>query len=242
MAFGTDPRLARMGGRVAVEQIDEGLRRYMLSIYNYMGIGLAITGVVALLVASTPALYVPLLTSPLKWVFMLAPLGFVFFLGMRLNQMSLGAVQATFWAFCAVMGISMASIFIVFTGESIARTFFVTAAAFGALSLYGYTTKRDLSGVGSFMMMGLFGIIIASIVNIFLGSTGLQFVVSVAGVVIFAGLTAWDSQRLKETYLEEMNQESQGKLAVMGALSMYLNFINLFTFLLQFMGVRSSNN
>lgn len=242
MAFGTDPRLARMGGRVAVEQIDEGLRRYMLSIYNYMGIGLAITGVVALLVASSPALYVPLLTSPLRWVFILAPLGFVFFLGMRLNQMSLGAVQATFWAFCAVMGISMASIFLVFTGESIARTFFVTAAAFGALSLYGYTTKRDLSGVGSFMMMGLFGIIIASIVNIFLGSTGLQFVVSVAGVVIFAGLTAWDSQRLKETYLQEMNQESQGKLAVMGALSMYLNFINLFTFLLQFMGVRSSNN
>jgi FtsH-binding integral membrane protein len=241
MAFGTDPRVANMGGRVAVDQVDVGLRRYMLSIYNYMGLGLALTGIVALLVASSPALYEPILFSPLKWVVMLAPLGFVMFLGFRVQQMSTSAVQTTFWAFCAVMGLSMASIFLVFTGASIARTFFVTAAAFGALSLYGYTTKRDLSAFGTFLIVGLFGLVIASLVNIFIGSSAIQFAVSVAGVLIFAGLTAWDTQRLKEMYFEAMEPGAQTKMAVMGALSLYLNFINMFQFLLQFMGVRTSN-
>ena len=156
---------------VAVRATDEGLRSYMLSVYNYMGLGLAITGLVAFLVGSTPALYVPIFTSPLKWVVMLAPLGFVFFLGARIQSMSTSAAQITFWAFAAVMGLSMASIFLVFTGESIARVFFITAATFGAVSLYGYTTKRDLTGMGSFLFMGLIGIVIASLVNIFLASS-----------------------------------------------------------------------
>jgi FtsH-binding integral membrane protein len=192
-------------------------------------------------VAATPALYIPIFTSPLKWVVMLAPLGFIFFLGFRIQQMSVSAVQMTFWAFCAVMGLSMASIFLVFTGESVARTFFITAAAFGALSLYGYTTKRDLSAMGTFLVVGLFGLIIASVVNIFVGSSALQFAVSVAGVLIFAGLTAWDTQRLKEMYLENMEPGAQTKMAVMGALTLYLDFINMFQFLLQFMGVRTSS-
>ena len=242
MAFGADPRVARSGGRVAVDQVDTGLRQYMLSIYNYMTLGLALTGAVAMLVASSPSIYMPIFTSPLKWVVMLAPLGFVLFLGVRLNKMSVQAVQLTYWAFAAVMGLSMASIFLVFTGESIARTFFITAAAFGALSLYGYTTKRDLSAMGTFLVVGLFGLIIASVVNIFVGSSAIQFAVSVAGVLIFAGLTAWDTQRLKEMYYENMEPGAQTKMAVMGALALYLDFINMFQFLLQFMGVRTNNS
>ena len=199
MAFRTDPRFAQPG--LAVPAADEGLRSFMLSVYNYMGLGLAITGLVALAVASTPALYVPIFTTPLKWVVMLAPLGFVFFLSARIRTMSASAAQITFWLFAAVMGISMASIFLVFTGESIARVFFVTAATFGAVSLYGYTTKRDLTSMGSFLFMGLIGIVIASLVNLFIGSIALQFAVSVIGVLVFTGLTAWDTQRLKSEYL-----------------------------------------
>ena len=180
MAFRTDPRFAQPG--LAVPATDEGLRSFMLSVYNYMGLGLAITGIVALAVASSPAIYVPIFTTPLKWVVMLAPLGFVMFLGARIQSMSTSAAQITFWLFAAVMGISMASIFLVFTGESIARVFFITAATFGAVSLYGYTTKRDLTGMGSFLFMGLIGIVIASLVNIFVGSSALQFAVSVIGV------------------------------------------------------------
>jgi uncharacterized protein len=237
MAYRTDPRFAQPG--LAVPATDEGLRSFMLSVYNYMGLGLAITGVVAFAVASSPAIYMPIFTSPLKWVVMLAPLGFIFFLSARIQSMSVSAAQITFWLFAAVMGISMASIFLVFTGESIARVFFVTAATFGAVSLYGYTTKRDLSGVGSFLFMGLIGIIIASVVNIFLASSALQFAVSVIGVLVFTGLTAWDTQRLKEQYvgsLQYAGADIASKSAVMGALSLYLNFINLFTMLLQLMG------
>jgi uncharacterized protein len=236
MAYRTDPRFAQPG--LAVPATDEGLRSFMLSVYNYMGLGLAITGVVAFAVASSPAIYMPIFTSPLKWVVMLAPLGFIFFLSARIQSMSVSAAQITFWLFAAVMGISMASIFLVFTGESIARVFFVTAATFGAVSLYGYTTKRDLSGVGSFLFMGLIGIIIASVVNIFLASSALQFAVSVIGVLVFTGLTAWDTQRLKEQYvgsLQYAGADIASKSAVMGALSLYLNFINLFTMLLQLM-------
>ncbi|EHS53984.1 MULTISPECIES: Bax inhibitor-1/YccA family protein [unclassified Rhizobium] len=217
---------------------DEGLRQHMLRVYNYMGLGLAITGLVAYFVGSTPALYVPIFSSPLKWVVMLAPLAFVFFFSFRIQTMSASSAQMAFWAFCAVMGLSLASVFLVFTGASIARTFFITATMFGATSLYGYTTKRDLAKMGSFLMMGLIGIVIASVVNIFLGSSALQFAVSVIGVVVFVGLTAYDTQNIKEQYAENVDQESQQKLAVFGALSLYLNFVNLFQMLLSLTGQR----
>src|SRR5262245_57542745 len=167
------------GARGDAALFDEGLRRHMLRVYNYMGLGLVITGIVAFIVGSTPALYVPIFQSPLKWVVMLAPLAFVFFFSFKLQTMSASAAQMTFWAFCAVMGLSLASVFLVFTGTSIARTFFIAATMFGATSLYGYVTKQDLSRFGSFLMMGLIGVIIASIVNIFLGSSALQFAISV---------------------------------------------------------------
>jgi FtsH-binding integral membrane protein len=224
--------------RASAAELDVGLRQHMLRVYNYMGLGLVLTGLVAFLVASTPAIYIPIFTSPLKWVVMLAPLAFVFFLSFRIHAVSTSTAQMVFWAFCAAMGLSMASIFLVFTGTSIARTFMITAVMFGAMSLYGYTTKADLSRFGSFLMMGLFGIILASVVNIFLGSTAIQFIVSVAGVLIFTGLTAWDSQRIKEEYAEHYDSESRNKMALMGALSLYLNFINIFQLLLNLTGER----
>jgi len=217
---------------------DEGLRKHMLRVYNFMMVGLAVTGLVAFLVASTPALYVPIFTTPLKWVVMLAPLAFILVLSWRFDRMSSSALQMTFWAFCAVMGLSMASIFLVFTGASVARVFFITAGMFAATSLWGYTTKTDLTKMGSFLMMGLIGIIIAGLVNIFIGSSALQFAISVIGVVIFTGLTAYDTQNIKESYAEHYGHEANTKLAVMGALSLYLNFINLFQMLLHLMGQR----
>ena len=234
MAFGPNPRTAQ--GQVALERVDEGLRSYMLQVYNYMGLGLALTGVVAFMVAATPALYQPIFGTPLKWVVMLAPLGFVFFLSMKIQTMSLSTAQLTFWAFAAVMGLSMASIFLVFTGASIARVFFITAGMFGGMSLYGYTTKRDLSAWGSFLFMGLIGIIIAMLVNLFLQSSALQFAISVIGVLVFTGLTAYDTQRIKELYYEVDSSDIRGKKAVMGALSLYLNFINMFMMLLHLFG------
>jgi FtsH-binding integral membrane protein len=207
---------------------DEGLRKHMLRVYNYMGAGLVITGLIAFFVVS----------SPLKWVVMLAPLAFVFFFSFRIQTMSASTAQMTFWAFCAVMGLSLASVFLVFTGMSIARTFFIAASMFGATSLYGYVTKRDLSKIGSFLIMGLIGVVIASIVNIFLGSSALQFAISVIGIVVFVGLTAWDTQNIKEQYAENIDQESQQKMAVFGALSLYLNFVNIFQLLLNFTGER----
>ncbi|CDZ26992.1 Bax inhibitor-1/YccA family protein [Neorhizobium galegae] len=217
---------------------DEGLRKHMLRIYNYMGLGLVVTGLVAFIVGTTPALYVPIFSTPLKWVVMLAPLAFVFFFSFKMHSMSASAAQMTFWAFCAVMGLSLASVFLVFTGASIARTFFIAATMFGATSLYGYVTKRDLAKFGSFMIMGLIGVMIASIVNIFLASSALQFAVSVIGIVVFVGLTAWDTQNIKEQYADNYDQESQQKLAVFGALSLYLNFVNIFQLLLNFTGQR----
>ncbi|MCX5495876.1 Bax inhibitor-1/YccA family protein [Kaistia dalseonensis] len=217
---------------------DLGLRQHMLRVYNYMALGLLVTGIVAFVVGTTPALYVPIFSSPLKWVVMLAPLAFVFFFSFRIHAMSGPGAQMMFWAFCAVMGLSLASVFLVFTGTSIARTFFITAAMFGATSLYGYTTKRDLSQFGSFLVMGLIGVIIASIVNIFLGSTALQFAISIIGVAVFVGLTAWDTQSIKEQYSENFDGESQQKLAVFGALSLYLNFVNIFQLLLNLTGDR----
>ena len=226
---------ARAGSALA---IDEGLRSYMLRVYNYMGLGLVVTGLVAFFVASTPALYVPIFSSPLKWVVMLAPLAFVMLFSFKMQTMSASGAQAMFWAFCAVMGLSLASVFLVFTSTSIARTFFIAATMFGATSLYGYVTKRDLSKVGSFLMMGLIGVVIASIVNIFLGSSALQFAISVIGIVVFVGLTAWDTQNIKEQYAENIDQESSQKMAVFGALSLYLNFVNIFQLLLNFTGER----
>ena len=220
--------------------VDAGLRQYMLSIYNYMGIGLAITGLVAFMVASSPAAMHMIFGSPLRWVVMLAPLGFVFLFSARINAMSPSTAQLVFWAFAATMGLSMASIFLVFTGTSIARVFFITAATFGATSLYGYTTRADLSRMGSFLFMGLIGIVIASLVNIFIGSSALQFAISVIGVIVFTGLTAYDTQRLKEVYAEAYDQDTLSRIAIMGALTLYLDFINLFTMLLQLMGQRNN--
>lgn len=222
--------------------VDEGLRSYMLRVYNLMGIGLAVTGLAAMatayLASTNPAFAQLLYASPLRWVIMLAPLGAVFFLSFRIENMSVSAASMTFFVYAGLVGLSLSSIFLVFTGESIVRTFFVTAASFGALSLYGYTTKRDLSGMGSFLFMGLIGLILASVVNIFLASTALQFAVSVIGVLIFAGLTAYDTQQIKEMYYEGDAADTAGRKAIMGALRLYLDFINMFMFLLQFLGNR----
>ncbi|AZO30404.1 MULTISPECIES: Bax inhibitor-1/YccA family protein [unclassified Mesorhizobium] len=229
----------RMGTGVQAGAVyDEGLRKHMLRVYNYMGLGLVVTGLVALFVASTPTLYVPIFSSPLKWVVMLAPLAFVMLFSFKMQTMSAASAQAMFWAFCAVMGLSLASVFLVFTGTSIARTFFIAATMFGATSLYGYTTRRDLTQFSSFLIMGLIGVVIASLVNLFLGSTALQFAISVIGIAVFIGLTAWDTQTIKEQYAENFDAESQQKLAVFGAFSLYLNFINIFQLLLNFTGER----
>jgi FtsH-binding integral membrane protein len=225
-------------GTQSAALFDEGLRQHMLRIYNYMGLGLVVTGIVAFVVASTPALYVPIFSTPLKWVVMLAPLAFVLLFSFRMQSMSASGAQAMFWAFSAVMGLSLASVFLVFTGTSIARTFFIAATMFGATSLYGYTTKSDLTKFSSFLIMGLIGVTIAAVVNIFLGSTAIQFAISVIGIAVFLGLTAWDTQTIKEQYAENFDAESRQKLAVFGAFSLYLNFINIFQLLLHFTGQR----
>ncbi len=233
------------GSAQSATMIDEGLRAYMLKVYNLMALGLAITGVAAYLsfnlavdngqlTAFGQAIYV----SGLKWVVIFAPVALVFFMSFRIHTMSFAAAQLTFWIYAALMGLSLSSIFLIYTGQSIVQTFFVTAASFGALSLYGYTTKRDLSAMGSFLIMGLFGLIIASLVNLFLASSALEFAISIIGVLIFAGLTAWDTQRIKESYYEADSSDAAGRKAIMGALQLYLDFINLFLFLLRFLGNR----
>ncbi len=235
--------------------IDEGLRSYMLRVYNLMAAGVGITGAAAFVmnmlteardasqaVATLPngvpltSLGVTIYGSPLQWVVMLAPLALVFFLSFRVHKMSVSAAQTTFWIYAALMGVSLSSIMLLYTAESIVQTFFVTAASFGALSLYGYTTKRNLSGMGSFMVMGLFGLIIASLVNIFLQSSALGWAISAIGVLVFAGLTAWDTQKIKEMYFDGDDVAVAGRKAVMGALTLYLDFVNLFLFLLRFLG------
>jgi FtsH-binding integral membrane protein len=224
--------------RAGQSLFDEGLRRHMLQVYNYMGLGLVLTGLVAVVVGTTPALYVPIFSTPLKWVAILAPLPFALFFAFRVQSISASSAQGLFWAFCGVMGLSVASIFLVFTGQSIARTFFIAAAMFGVTNLYGYTTQRDLSTIGSFLMMGLIGVMIASLVNILLTSSALQFIVSVVGIIVFVGLTAWDTQSIKEQYAEHFEVESKQRLAVLGAFSLYLNFVNMFQLLLNFSGQR----
>lgn len=238
-----NPDYARRGyGAQSQAEVDAGLRSYMLGIYNYMMLALALTGVVAFGVAtyaaSNPAVAQVMFGSPLKWVIMFAPLGMVLWLSFGINRLSASTAQLLFWVYAGLMGLSLSSIFLVYTGESIARTFFITAAAFGALSLYGYTTKTDLTAFGKFLFIGLIGLIIASLVNLFFPSGMLNFVISVAGVFIFAGLTAVDTQKIKEMYFANMDGETMAKASIMGALTLYLDFINMFMFLLNFLGNR----
>ncbi len=237
MAFGTDRRyMSRAQAEAA--GIDVGLRQYMLGVYNYMASGLALTGIVAMLVASSPVLLQAIFGTPLQWVVLLAPVVLVFYLAARIDRMSVASAQALFWVYAGLMGVMMSAYLLRYTGVSVARVFFITAASFGGLSLYGYTTKKDLSGFGSFLIMGLWGLIIAGVVNMFLASTMLHFVMSAVGVLLFAGLTAYDTQKIKEMYWEGDGSEIAAKKSVMGALTLYMDFINLFIFLLQFMGVR----
>ena len=233
--FGSAPQLN--GELLSATQRDEGLRRYMLSIYNYMASGVLLSGVIALLFARS-GMAEAMFGSPLRWVVMLAPLGFVMAMSFGLAKMQASTLKLLFWGFSVAMGLSLSSIFFVYTGPSIATTFFATAGAFAGLSLYGYTTKRNLSAMGSFMAMGLIGIIIAMVLNMFLKSSGLGLAISVLGVLIFAGLTAWDNQRLRETYYQVQGTEMVQKVVIMGALSLYLDFVNMFQFLLSLMGDR----
>jgi uncharacterized protein len=236
-------------GRTEAGVVDQGLRAYMLRVYNYMASGVAITGVVAYLVYALSVEQTAgglqltafgsfMFASAFKWVVIFAPLAMVFFISARINSMSLSTAQSSFWIFAALMGASISSIFLVYAGQSIARVFFITAASFGALSLWGYTTKKDLSGWGSFLFMGLVGIIIAMLVNLFIASTALQFAISVIGVLVFAGLTAYDTQQIKEMYYVGDDGTVAGRKAVMGALRLYLDFINLFMMLLSLFGDR----
>ena len=218
------------------QAIDQGLRTYMISVYQYMMLGVGVTGLAAYFTHATPALFSLVYGTPLQWVVMFAPLAIVWFVFGRIDRMSAASAQTWFWAFSAIMGVSMAYIFRAYVGTDIVRVFFVTAASFGALSLYGYTTPRSLSAWGSFLFMGLVGIIIASIVNIFLASSALNFAVSAIGVLVFAGLTAYDTQKIKDMYDAGDDSEIAGKKAIMGSLTLYLDFINLFLFLLRLMG------
>ena len=237
MAFGSDRQTSF--SRVADSAlIDEGLRSYMLRVYNYMATGLAATGVVAYIVANTPFLMNAIFGTPLMWVVMLAPIGMVLYLSAKIRTMSVAAAQTSFWIFSVLMGMSLASIFVIYTGTSIARVFFITSGVFGAMSLYGYTTKKDLTGWGSFLFMGLIGIIIASVVNMFLASSALMFAISVIGVLVFVGLTAYDTQKIKNMYAESDSTEVTSKKAIMGALKLYLDFINLFIMMMHLFGAR----
>ena len=224
------------GPGIAAE-IDAGLRQYMVRVYRYMAAGLGISGVVAYLAVAT-GFYQQIVGTPLIWIVMLAPLGMVLLLSFGVDRMSVGAAFLAFWIFAALMGLSLAGIFLVFTGASIARVFFITAATFAAMSLYGHTTGRDLSRFGAFLFMGLIGIIIAALVNIFVGSSALQFAISVIGVIVFTGLTAYDTQRIKQVYLAVDPADVTTKKAIIGALMLYLDFINLFMMLLQLTGQR----
>ena len=238
-----DPRTSTSGYDPAVSvgvpraARDAGLRSYMLSVYNYMASGVLLTGIVALLFYNS-GYAAQVMQTPLQWVIILAPLGFVFAMSFGLNRMSTSTLQIMFWAFATAMGLSMASIFLVYTGMSIAQTFFAVAAGFAGLSLYGYTTKRDLSGMGTFLIMGVIGLIIAMVINLFLQSTAMMMAISAIGVLLFAGLTAYDTQRIKSMYAHVAGTDMMGKVVIMGALSLYLDFINMFMFLLNFMGNR----
>jgi uncharacterized protein len=239
-------RAATAAGVRTDADIDQGLRSYMLRVYNLMALGVALTGLVAYFVADLAGGSIRTLTpfgqalysSPIIYIAMFSPIVLVFALSLGINRMSAFTAQLLFWAYAGLVGLSLSTVFMVYTNTSIVQTFAVTAASFAALSLYGYTTKRDLSAMGSFLIMGLFGLIIASLVNFFLASSALQFAISVIGVLIFAGLTAYDTQKIKEMYFESAGFEAINKMAIMGALNLYMDFINLFLFLLRFMGNR----
>lgn len=243
MAFDTGRRAWASSQAVSY---DVGLRQYMLKVYNLMASGLALTGIVAAFVANNAQLQALFFQTTLHgvgltglgWLALIAPVIMVFGLSMGINRMQASTAQGLFWAYAALMGVSMAPVFLVYTGESVARVFFITAASFGGLSLWGYTTKKDLTGFGSFLVMGLWGLIVASVVNMIWPSNGLGFVISAAGVLIFAGLTAYDTQKIKQMYWEGHGAEVESKSAIMGALTLYLDFINLFIMLLRFFGDR----
>ena len=228
----------RTAPRAAGVTFDAALRAHMVRVYNHMTAGLVVTGLIAFLVSTSPAMIQAIFGSPLKIVVMLAPLAFVLVMSFGINRLSLGELVGTFYGFSVAMGLSLSTIFLVYTGASIAQVFFISASMFLGMSLYGYTTKADLTSWGSFLIMGLFGIIIAGLVNMFVHSAGLGFAISAIGVLIFVGLTAYDTQKIKETFSESWGAESNGKLAVMGALNLYLDFINLFLMLLRLMGNR----
>jgi uncharacterized protein len=230
----------RMSGFGASRSVDTdaGLRAHMLGVFRNMGLGLVITGLVAALVGNTPALAAAIYGTPLKWVAIFAPLAFVFFFSFRIEKMTTSGARMAFYAFAAVMGVSLGSIFLVFTGASIAQAFFSAAVMFLAMALWGYTTQRDLTKMGSFLIMGLIGIIVASLINLFIGSSAMAMVISIIGVVVFTGLTAWDVQRIKSEYFYYAGHEVAQKMQVMGALSLYLNFVNLFQMLLSLTGER----
>ena len=241
-----EDRRIRLGGLGAERaEIDEGLRAYMLRVYNYMASGLALTGAVAFTAANTPTILNLLYAvgpdgvarpTLLAWLAMLSPLAFVLVLSFGIHKLKASTAQALFWLFAGVMGLSLTHLFLVFTGASIARVFFITAGTFGAMSLYGYTTKRDLTGWGSFLFMGLIGVIIAMVVNMFIASATLDFAISGIGVLVFVGLTAYDTQKIKNEYNEADSSEIASKKAIMGALRLYLDFINLFLMLLHLFG------
>jgi FtsH-binding integral membrane protein len=239
MDLGPENRRYMSRAQAEAAGIDVGLRQYMLQVYNYMASGIALTGIVAYLTATYQPLQQAIFgNTVMPWVVMLAPLALVFFLQFKITTLKFSTAQMLFWVYAALMGLSLSVIFLVFTGTSVARVFFITAGTFGAMSLYGYTTKRDLSQFGSFLFMGLIGIILASLVNMFLASTALQFAISVVGVLVFVGLTAYDTQSIKELYSEMDDSEVYGKKALMGALRLYLDFINLFIMLMQLLGNR----
>jgi hypothetical protein len=233
-AYTSRPPYAQGASRA---EIDLGLRRYMLSVYNYMAVGLGVTGLVAYAAVAT-GLYQQIAGTPLIWLVMLAPIVPVLFLSARIDRISFATAQAVFWGYAALMGLSLAGLLLVYTGTSVARVFFISAGTFAAMSAYGYSTGRDLARFGSFLMMGLLGIVLASLVNIFVGSSGLQFVISVIGVLVFTGLTAYDTQRIKGVYFSGDFGTGLAKTALMGALTLYLDFINLFVMLLQLTGDR----
>ena len=231
---GVDPAIAVGVPRAAR---DAGLRSYMLSVYNYMASGVLLTGIVAMLFAGS-GFAAQVMATPLRWLIIFAPLGFVFAMSFGVNRMKTGTLQTLFWAFAVAMGLSMSTIFLVYTGVSIAQTFFAVTAGFLGLSLYGYTTKRDLSPIGTFLIMGVVGLLVAMIINLFLQSTTMHLVISAIGVLLFAGLTAYDTQKIKSMYAYVQGTDMMGKTVIMGALTLYLDFINMFTFLLSFMGDR----
>jgi FtsH-binding integral membrane protein len=233
-----NPFLARSQTTTAVG-IDEGLRSYMLRVYNYMASGVLLSGMIAFLVAGSPTLTALIWGTPLKWVVMLSPLAIIF---VPFERLSVGTAQAVYWGFTALLGLSLSAVLLVFTGGSVARVFFITAGMFAAMSIYGYTTKADLSRFTTILMMGVIGIVIASAVNLFIGSSVLQFAISVIGVVVFTALVALNTQEIKETYYLAQNAAEADRSAVVGALALYINFVNLFQMLLSLLGVRTSND